>query len=66
VSVNAQRLSRRANYALFVIWLAMVPVSVATGWIYSIAFVSAASIYANAATHWAAARSDANPREPEG
>jgi hypothetical protein len=39
---------------LTVVWFVMVPVALATGWIYSIAFVSACSIYANAAVHWGA------------
>lgn len=49
---------RRVNLALSVAWAVMVPVSYFTGWVYSIAFVSLASIYANAATHLAAWRAD--------
>lgn len=49
---------RRANLALAFFWAAMVPVSIATGWIYSLAFISAASIYANFATHVAGWRAD--------
>lgn len=49
---------RRANLGLAVAWLVMVPVAVVTGWLYSIAFISAASIYANAAGHLAAWRAD--------
>lgn len=49
---------RRLNFALFAVWALMVPVSVFTGWIYSLAFVSFASIYANAATHLAGWRAD--------
>lgn len=39
----------------------MLPVSIITGWIYAIAFVSACSIYANAGTHfgaWQAVRAE--------
>lgn len=41
-----------------IMWLIMIPVSIFTGWIYSLAFISAASIYANVASHLAAWRAD--------
>lgn len=55
-----QKLSlwRKLNIALMAFWLIMVPVSIATGWIKSIVFVSAVSIYANAVSHLAAWRAD--------
>jgi hypothetical protein len=52
---------RHAHAALAVAWLVMVPVALATGWIYSIVFVSACSIYANAIGHasaWQAAKAE--------
>lgn len=49
---------RIANLWLALAWLIMIPVTIATGWIYSIAFVSAASIYANFISHIAAWRAD--------
>lgn len=49
---------RRVNFWLAVAWAVMVPVAVVTGWLYSIAFISAASIYANFASHIAAWRAD--------
>lgn len=49
---------RRVNLLLTFAWLVVVPISIATGWIYSIAFISARSIYANAASHLAAWRAD--------
>lgn len=49
---------RRANLALAIAWAVMVPISFATGWVYSVAFVSLASLYANAATHLAGWRAD--------
>lgn len=49
---------RRANLVLTVVWVAMVPVAILTGWLYSLAFISAVSIYANAAGHLAAWRAD--------
>jgi hypothetical protein len=39
----------------------MVPVSIVTGWLYSVAFVAACSIYANAVGHgaaWQASRAE--------
>jgi hypothetical protein len=44
----------RGHTLLAAVWAAMIPISIATGWLYSIAFVSACSIYANTAAHWAA------------
>lgn len=49
---------KRVNLYLAALWAVMVPVAVVTGWIYSIAFISAVSIYANAASHVAAWRAD--------
>jgi len=49
---------RKANLVLAIAWAFMIPISVATGWIYSIAFISAASIYANFISHIAAWRAD--------
>jgi hypothetical protein len=50
---------RKVNGWLTIAWLLMVPIALVTGWIYSIAFISAISIYANVAGHmaaWQAAR----------
>lgn len=49
---------RRANLWLAIAWTAMIPVAIVTGWLYSLAFISAVSIYANAAGHLAAWRAD--------
>lgn len=49
---------RGANLVLAAAWALMIPIAVMTGWIYSIAFISAASIYANFASHIAAWRAD--------
>lgn len=46
------------NMVLTAFWIIMVPISIYTGWIASIIFVSAVSIYANAASHLAAWRAD--------
>jgi len=54
---------RRINLVLTFVWLAMIPIAVVTGWLYSIAFISAASIYANVASHLAAWRADVPIKE---
>lgn len=37
-----------------ILWVVMVPVSLVTGWVESLVFISACSIYANAASHFSA------------
>lgn len=57
---SATRL-RHTHALLTTLWLIMVPLALATGWISSIIFVSACSIYANAASHlsaWQASRAE--------
>lgn len=49
-----RRWLKRLHLCLLVCWLVMIPVAVVTGWLFSIAFISACSIYANAASHWSA------------
>ena len=49
---------RRAQAWLTMLWVAMIPLSLATGWVKSVAFVSALSLWALVASHgawWAAA-----------
>jgi hypothetical protein len=51
-------LMRRAQGWLTLLWLVMIPVSLATGWVKSVTFVSALSLWALVASHgawWAAA-----------
>lgn len=54
--------SLRAAHAVAAVgWLVMVPVAIVTGWLYSVAFVAACSIYANAVGHaaaWQASRAE--------
>ena len=45
---------RRANGWLALLWLVMIPVSFATGLVSSVAYVSAISLWALVASHWAA------------
>jgi hypothetical protein len=49
---------RRAQGWLTMIWVAMIPVALVTGWVKSVTFVSALSLWALVASHgawWAAA-----------
>lgn len=48
----------RLNLTLAATWSILVPIAIATHWVYSLLFISVASLYANAATHFAAWRAD--------
>jgi hypothetical protein len=45
---------RRVNGWLTVLWIVMIPVSIAMGWIQSVAYVSALSLWALVSGHWSA------------
>ena len=45
---------RRVNGWLTVFWLGMIPVSYAAGWLNSVVYVSALSLWALVSGHWAA------------
>ena len=45
---------RRVNGWLTIVWVAMIPLSLATGWVKSVVFVSALSLWALVAGHWSA------------
>jgi hypothetical protein len=45
---------RRVNGWLTIFWLLMIPVSLVTGWINSITYVAALSIWALVSGHWSA------------
>ena len=45
---------RRINGWLTMFWLAMIPVSLATGWVKSVTYVSALSLWALVSGHWSA------------
>jgi len=53
---------RWAHFSLSraVFWALLIAPSILLGWVYSIAFVSACSLYANAASDFAAWRADRN------
>jgi hypothetical protein len=45
---------RRVNGWLTIFWIVMIPISYALGWLSSVAFVSALSLWALVSGHWAA------------
>lgn len=45
---------RRLNGWLTIFWVAMIPVSLITGWISSVAYVAALSLWALVSGHWSA------------
>ena len=45
---------RRVNGWLTVFWITMIPVSIFTGWINSVAYISALSLWALVSGHWSA------------
>ena len=45
---------RKLNGWLTMFWLAMIPVSLATGWVKSVTYVSALSLWALVSGHWSA------------
>lgn len=47
-------LMRRVNGWLTMFWLAMIPLSLATGWVKSVTYVSALSLWALVSGHWSA------------
>src|SRR3954462_9329820 len=45
---------RRLNGWLTLLWVGMIPVSLATGWVRSVVYVSALSLWALVSGHWSA------------
>ena len=45
---------RRVNGWLTIFWVLMIPVSIATGWISSVTYVAALSLWALVSGHWSA------------
>jgi hypothetical protein len=45
---------RQVNGWLTIFWIAMIPVSIVTGWISSVTYVAVLSLWALASGHWAA------------
>ncbi len=48
------KLMRSVNGWLTLFWIAMIPISVVTGWISSVQYVSALSLWALVSGHWSA------------
>jgi hypothetical protein len=45
---------QRVNGWLTIFWIAMIPISIATGWINSITYVASLSLWALVSGHWSA------------
>jgi len=45
---------RRVNGWLTIFWIVMIPVSIVTGWITSVTYVAALSLWALVSGHWSA------------
>jgi hypothetical protein len=45
---------RRVNGWLTIFWIGMIPVSIFTGWVESVKYVSALSLWALVSGHWSA------------
>jgi hypothetical protein len=59
---------QRVNGWLTVFWIVMIPVSIATGWINSVTYVAALSLWALVSGHWSAwqaARVEVNQDQQE-
>jgi hypothetical protein len=59
---------RRLNGWLTIFWIVMIPVSMATGWIDSVTYVAALSLWALVSGHWSAwqaARVEVNQAEAQ-
>ena len=55
VSVQGDpKLMRSVNGWLTIFWILMIPVSIATGWVSSVQYVSALSLWALVSGHWSA------------
>jgi hypothetical protein len=48
------RFMQKLNGWLTILWIIMIPLSIVTGWINSVAYVSALSLWALVSAHWSA------------
>jgi len=55
---------RRVNGWLALFWIAMIPVSIITHWISSVAYVAALSLWALVSGHWSAWQSSPRRGQP--
>lgn len=51
---GSPKFMKRVNGWLTIFWLAMIPISIATGWVTSVEYVSALSLWALVSGHWSA------------
>lgn len=56
----SERTWRHLDAAATMAWLVLIPIAYTAGWLASVVFVSAISLYANVASHLAAWRADDN------
>lgn len=59
---SAETVWRRFNGSRALVWICVTVLALLFGWVYSVAFVAACSLYANIASDVAAWRSDVNPQ----
>jgi hypothetical protein len=45
---------QRVNGSLAIFWIAVIPISIATGWISSVTYVASLSLWALVSGHWSA------------
>lgn len=60
--MSSEKRWRRFNGFRAAAWTLTIPIAYFAGWVYSVAFVSICSLYANVASDVAAWRSDVNPQ----
>jgi hypothetical protein len=60
MNINWDRVQRIASLTRALVWVALLPLAYQFGWIKSVAFVALCSLYANAASDFAAYRADSN------
>lgn len=52
--IQGAKFLRRLNGWMAIFWIAMIPVSIALGWVESVVYVSALSLWALVSGHWSA------------
>lgn len=60
--MTGEQASRAFSLLRVAVWIVLIPLAKVTGWIDSVAFVALCSLYANAASDYAAFRADSNAR----
>jgi hypothetical protein len=52
--LNDPKLMQAVNGWLTIFWIVMIPISIAVGWVHSVVYVSALSLWALVSGHWSA------------